>query len=238
MKKFFLKLVSGFIISVATVFAILCIVRNSKYVYIGDNVISKKTTDVTIDFMTSKIGKSLNKLKSISRVEKLRLEFVSDDDDLRYIPKLNNIKELAIACSEINNATFLNSFEAIQKIHIVESTVDFQDFSNPSLKSLEIYSCKIINFQMIGKVSSLENLEVYQSNLSNQNEDMVSNELDSEIFSGFDYISSLKISKMNIMDIGGFLKMKSLNNLEIDKECITEEQVAELKEAGITVEIK
>ncbi len=66
---------------------------------------------------------------------------------------------------------------------------------------------------------------------------MTGDQFNSRILSGFDYVDSLKISGMEITDISGFLNMKSLSSLQIDKECITEEQMAELQEAGISVKM-
>lgn len=226
-----------FIILVVVSILVTNLVINLRYVIIGSNKIPINSTDVSIDCRSCKIGQSLKRLKRISQIEILDLYGVSDDDSLEYISSANISDALIISFSDIDNAMFVNSLGNIDLLFF-QTNIDFQNISNEThIDSLQLISSKISNLEEIGKCQSVKKLEIYECNL-NDRDDFTGGQFNSRILFGFDYVESLKISGMEITDISGFLNMKSLSSLQVDKECITEDQVAELQEAGITVEMK
>ncbi len=230
------KLTFFFILVVAVPILVTSLVTNLRYVVIGANKIPIDSTDIAIDCRGSKIGKSLKRLKRIPQIKLLDLYGVSEDDSLDYINSANISDALIIGFSDINNSLFVNSLGDIDLLFF-QTNIDFQGVSSEThIDSLQLLSCKISNLEEIGKCRSVKKLEFNECNINGSNE-MTGDQFNSRILSGFDHVDSLKISGMEITDITGFLNMKSLSSLQIDKECITEEQVTELQEAGISVEM-
>lgn len=231
------KLTVIIFLAVAVPILVTHLVINLRYVFIGANKIPINSTAVSIDCRAQKIGKSFKRLKRISQIETLNLYGVSEDDNLEYISSANISDALLISYSDIDNSIFVNSLENIDVLFF-HTSIDFQDISNETqIKSLQLILSNISNFEEIGKCQNVKRLEIYQCNFNDGN-DLTGEQFNSTILSEFDNVNSLKISGMEITDINGFLNMESLNSLRVDKDCITEEQVAELQEAGITVEMK
>lgn len=221
--------------------AVVTLVMNLNYVFIGGEAIRKDSAVVEIDFKNKKIGRDLKKLDRFSEVDDLWLKFITDDDNTEYIPRVKSLGRLTIPFSELKNADFLNNFENIRHLNLTGTNVDFENLSaEASIEKLELWSCNTQNFDKVGKCPAIKEISIFQCNLSGEGNDRVSNQLDSRILSGFDYVTALEIANMSISDINGFLDMKSLKDLSIERydlnePPITEEQADELRKAGINV---
>lgn len=240
-KKRSTRVIAGVAAGIILVAAAVMITVNSAYVFIGGEAIRKDSTEVEIDFKDMRIGRDLKRLDRLSNMDELWLKFISDDDDTEYIPQIKGVERLTIPFSKIKSTAFLNNFENIENLNFTGSTVDFEKLSNDaSVESLEMWSCYVSNFDKAGECSAIKELKIFQCNLSGSGNDSICNELDSNVLSGFDYVNSVEITNMKITDISGFLKMKSLKELSIerytlDEPPITEDQVNELRGAEINV---
>lgn len=209
----------------------------SRYVFIGNDKIPIDSTKVRIDFSNCKIGGALKKLEKVTQMDMLELYGVSADNSLEYILLPDSLTYLIVSASKIDNASFVNSIGDLDLCFFL-TEVDLCNISNAtSVNSLRLYTSKISNFEKIGDCSAIKRLEIYQCNFGDDDK-LMGNLFDSTMLHGFNYITSLEIGGMVITDISGLLDMQSLCDLKIANDCISDEQLAELKNAGINVEIK
>lgn len=239
-KKSTCDIIAAVIIAVV---AAVILALNSYFVFIGGEAIRKDSTEVEIDFMDKKIGRDLKRLDRFSKMDSLWLKFISDDDNTEYIPRVKGVERLTIPFSKIKSTDFLNNFENVRYLHFVSSNIDFENLSDEaSIEKLELWSCNTQNFDKVGKCPAIKEISIFQSNLSGEGMDYISEQFDSQILSEFDYITALEITNMSISDISGFLDMKSLKDLSVkrytlDEPPITETQAEELRKAGINVTV-
>ena len=152
---------------------------------------------------------------NFSSIENLRIEYCTsiDCDALKYFKNLKKLYlQAAYLLADMECFSELQYLENAEfQVHLKES--DLFDLSglknNKNLKSLTVGN-------------------YYKEKYILKNTDC---------FSDLASVEELKIENISFENIDGLLKMKSLKNLNIDDDCLTEEQIEELQSRGINVEL-
>ena len=189
----------------------------------------------------------------------------SDLETLPELPNLKKLTLLGALSGETNFALSDENkynFSSIENLDISFFTdIDFNSLKHfKNLKKLYLHSmCSLSDMDCFSELQYLENAEFYVylkekvndlfdlSGLKN-NKNLklltVHNYYDekfilkdTDCFSDLASIEELKIINISFENIDGLLKMKSLKNLNIDDDCLTEEQIEDLQSRGINVEL-
>lgn len=118
--------------------------------------------------------------------------------------------------SDIEDASFLNSIPGLERVIFCATNIDFGSMDNRSVGEILNWSCDIQNLSMLKRCSSLKMLNLYRctyDGMYSENDNFVLQ--DSTVFSELDSIVDLSITtwqdeKLQIKDLNGLLKMKSL----------------------------
>lgn len=184
---------------------------------------------------------------------------------LEDLPELPNLKKLIVAGGvKKSNFTLSDEYEynfsSIETLEIEFFTaIDYDALKHfKNLKKLDVYAnCPLPDMDCLSELQYLENAEFHFyleetdlfdiSGLKN-NKNLKSLDLcnyyeeefilkNSDCFSELASVEELKIGNISFENIDGLLKMKSLKNLNVYDDCLTEEQIEELQSRGINVEL-
>lgn len=184
---------------------------------------------------------------------------------LENLPELTNLKRLIISGGvKRSNFTLSDEYEynfsSIENLEIsFFADIDFNSLKHfKNLKKLNVYAnCPLPDMDCMSELQYLENAKFHFyleetdlfdiSGLKN-NKNLKSLDLcnyyeeefilkNTDCFSELSSVEELKIENISFENIDGLLKMKSLKKLNIDDDCLTEEQIKELQSRGINVEI-
>lgn len=225
---------------VTVIFEGLFFFMSHYYVYVLNQFYEIDSSYIEVDFFSEKNHlRTLSNFDHFTNLEEIRFSFVSNTDDLNDMSDLNTVKSFSIACSDIGDASFLERLHGLEKIHLVETFIDCNQFSIDTLSSMDFITCNIQNIDSLKKMNSLTELKLFQCDFSGV--EIVSDKYilqDSSAFSELHSVKKLMIGKTVIEEISGFLNMKSLETICIDQYCITDEQIDRLMSAGIQVELQ
>lgn len=205
-------------------------------------------------------------LSQMSELQELNLYYqFSYCGMLENLPELSNLKKLIISGGgDGNNFTLSDEYEynfsSIENLRIEYCTsIDcdaLKHFKN--LKKLYLQAAYLLaDMECFSELQYLESAEFYVhlkesdlfdlSGLKN-NKNLKSLTVgnyykekyilkNTDCFSDLASVEELKIENISFENIDGLLKMKSLKNLNITDDCLTEKQIEELQSRGINVEI-
>lgn len=183
------------------------------------------------------------------------------------LPELPNLKKLNLLGALSGETDFVLSdeyeynFLSIENLEISYFTdVDFNSLKHfENLKKLRLHTmCSMSDMDCFSELQYLENAGFYvylkENDLfdisglkNNKNLKLltVCNYYEekyilknTDCFSDLSSVEELDMTNISVENIDGLLKMKSLKKLNIDDDCLTEEQIEELQARGINVEIK
>lgn len=180
----------------------------------------------------------LRSLKFFPALDCLSIKHLKTDKEI-LLPG-SCASEIRLSGCDIKNTSFFGALENAKQLSVLESIIDFSDFSNESIESMEFIFCDMDNFEKPGESSNAESLYLYGCGFTGTERTgaFYSEMHDSSVFSAFDKVKTLEIYNTRIDDISGFLDMQELKEMYFWEEDITEEQIAELENAGITVHLQ
>lgn len=186
---------------------------------------------------------------------------------LETLPELPNLKNLKLLGGLSGGIDFVLSdenkynFSSIENLNISYfEDIDFNSLKHfENLKKLRFHAmCNLSDMECFSKLQYLETAEFYVylketdtfdvSGLKN-NKNLKSLTVcnyyeekfilkNTDCLSDLSSVEKLEMTNISVENTDGLLKMRSLKNLNVDDDCLTEEQIEELQSRGITVEIK
>lgn len=240
--------------------------RLDKWVYCTPSLKKLKKLE-SLDMMVNK-DTNYKYLSQMSDLQELNLFYESSYCGmLENLPELQNLKKLAISGGgDGNNFTLSDEYEynfsGIEDLNIEYCTsIDcgaLKHFKN--LKKLYLQAVYLLaDTECFSELQYLENAEIhlnfkgmdlFDASVLKNNKNLKSLTVEyyyhgekyilknTDGFSELASVEELKTENISFENIDGLLKMKSLKKLNIDDDCLTEEQVEELQSRGIDVEIK
>ncbi|GEM_PF-3510698 len=176
-------------------------------------------------------------------IEYLHISEVNDN----YTEKMydfTSLNKLDISYSEINS-NHLNKIFQLSKLNdilFIHSSIDFSGAESHSPKIIHFALCDIANLKGLADCSSLIQLEISETTIDDKlviTDDTAFHQKyslkDGSDFAYLDNIETLGIYNTEIEDISGFMEMDSLETLTVSHGYISEENIKNLENNGITV---
>ncbi len=183
--------------------------------------------------------KSYSDFGSLKFFPSLDYLYISDlKTDKKISMPYVSVSEICLGGCDIKNTSFFGSLENTKQMWAFKSKMDLSDFSNESFEGVNFVFCKMDNFEQFGTNLNAEELYIYGCEFTGTEKTSAFNSEmhDSSVFAAFDKVKILKIYNTKIDDISGFTEMQELQEMHFWADGdITDEQVAELENAGITV---
>lgn len=180
--------------------------------------------------------RNVNKCNKLEHLSMFRV----NENQVARIKKSNIIKELFIYYSTLHKEDIknINNFNNLQTLFITGSNVDFMDFINNTVSTVNLSGCEIKNLESLAKCKSLNNVRmmtpiIVDSYIVMENGKYILK--DSSIFTSWDTVQMLGLDLDKIKDISGILEMKSLKEIKVNKDSISEEEVKLLEDKGISI---
>lgn len=243
----FLVIVIIFIVS------LICLIK--QYVYINGKIYSVHCQEIELYSHYSK-RPYLENLKRFDDLEEISISFFSQEDmnKIGDILKGNDkIKIINIYICDAVDCSFLNYLPNLEKIHILETEVDFSNIvENASLEKLEIINCN---------VNGIENLNLFYN--LNSISISVCQEVDILNFTNLKYLKTMKLitigtiknieelsllkelESLTIINVPNFNieydifdSMLNLKSVKVSEHIISDDDKNLLNRKGVSVEIK
>lgn len=185
----------------------------------------------------------LENLPELPNLKKLRVSGGGDGNNFtlsdEYEYNFSSIENLYIGYCTSIDCDALKHFKNLKKLYLqaVYLLADMECFS-------ELQYLESAEFQL-----NLKGMDLFDASVLKNNKNLKSLTVgnyyykekyilkNTDCFSELASVEELKIENISFENIDGLLKMKSLKNLNVTDDCLTEEQIAELRENGINVEI-
>lgn len=219
-----------------------------KFVIIGGKLYNLNSTEIKLDYSVGNLHYDLKGLERFRNLEYLSING-ADCETMRKLPSLKQLKVLWITYSDLSDSDVLGKFESINTIHCLNCNFTFTGRSDSNIKKLELLLCNIEGIGNFGNYENLSDLWImgayapYCEYVMPDNKEDKSITLDEGVlylddssgFASLDGIRSLVLTDIIIRDISGFLEMDNLEELDVSRGFISEEQKATLQNKGISV---
>lgn len=246
-KIFFLIIVIIFIVS------LICLTK--QYVYINGQIYNVNCQEIKLDICYSK-HLNLERLKYFDNLEEISISFFSQEDmnKIGEILKGNDkIKIINIYICDAVDCSFLNYLPNLEKIHILETEVDFSNIiENTSLETLEIINCNVNGIENLNLFYNLNNIyisvcqEVDMLNFTDLKYLKTMKFITIGTIKNIEELSSLKeLESLTIINVPNFNieydifdSMLNLKSVKVSEHIISDDDKELLNKKGVSVEIK
>ena len=186
-------------------------------------------------------------VKYYKNLETLVLFNASDENDFSRLSS-NSVTELHIFHSNLSNLEFVSRFPCLTEISIINSNIDLTGVNNQSVKELYLWTCGFNGSLNLDGLSSLETVNIYQTESINLNSFTKLNNLTELYLSNINRISNScesehisSVRKLTVygpetcFDISMFEKMENLESITISAELLDSALYNSLVERGVEV---
>lgn len=181
-------------------------------------------------------------IKEVNKCTKIEKMFWAEasENSIAKFKNFHNLNDLTIQFSELSSSDCekISTFDNLDKLFTYYTNIDFKLFNNDKVSNIVLCYGEIINLKVLSECSSLKNLIIGYSTVSDNCiivEDDKYIMKDSSVFASFDYVEKLRIDVDKIEDISGILEMDSLKEFTVKKGAISEDDKKLLEDKGISV---
>lgn len=163
------------------------------------------------------------------------LDFALSDENKYNFSSIENLKIYYFTDIDFNSLKHFKNLKTLE-LHVMTPLSDMECFSE--LQYLETAEfCVYLKKEDIVDLSGLKNNKNLKSLTVNNYYDDKFILKNTGCFSDLASVETLEMTNISVENTDGLLKMKSLKNLNVDNDCLTEKQIEELRSRGINVEI-